>query len=187
MVDPLDIINYDRTDIELEEFLMFSIVVAGKTAATQSKALGRFFDYIPEAISPFYVIKTMLSENCLYHYVKQSRLGQYTKITKAFMELIEKNIDPRTCTLEELESVHGIGPKTARFFLLYTRPNQRYAVLDTHILKFIRDYLDLDVPRSTPSGKKYMELEDKFLEYVDTTGRSIPEVDLEIWTMYSKG
>ena len=37
MVNPYDITNYNRTQNELQEFLLFTIVVAGKTAYIQAQ------------------------------------------------------------------------------------------------------------------------------------------------------
>ena len=42
MIDPSDVTKYDRTEEELEEWLLFCIVAAGKTAKTQARLLENF-------------------------------------------------------------------------------------------------------------------------------------------------
>lgn len=183
-INVFDIIDYERNQNELERYILFAICVAGKTAIVQEKAL-RDFLMLSEEYSPFEAIRGMIKQGTFEIYLKESKLGQYTKLSKAFRQLVNSNINLETCTVEDLEAIHGVGPKTARFFLTYTRPDQQYAVLDTHILRFMREKLYIDTPKSTPTGNKYKQLENKFLEYAKTTGKSIPVLDLEIWTAYS--
>lgn len=184
MVDAYDIIDYNRSDNHLEEYLLFSVVVAGKTATTQARALETFLLF-SHYESPFEAIRDMIARNKLEYYLRLSKLGQYTKLTKSFTQIATSDINLRTCNAADLESIHGIGPKTARFFLLYTRPDQQCAVLDTHILRFMREKLGIMTPKTTPSAKKYALLEQQFLDYVKTTGRKVADVDLEIWSAYS--
>jgi len=42
MINPTTITNYNRTQSELEEFLMFSIMVAGKSAKQTAQKLNQF-------------------------------------------------------------------------------------------------------------------------------------------------
>ncbi|NBP02621.1 MAG: hypothetical protein EBU90_21370 [Proteobacteria bacterium] len=100
------------------------------------------------------------------------------------LDLASRGLDLKTCSVSDLESVRGIGPKTARCFLMHSRRGARYAGLDTHALKYMREK-GIDVPKSTPTGKKYLELEAKFLELADRSGKSVAEFDLEIWRHYS--
>lgn len=90
----------------------------------------------------------------------------------------------KSCSVDDLENIYGIGPKTARCFLIHSRPNMRFAGLDTHILKYLRG-LGYEVPKTTPTGKKYKEIEQIFLNLVDKSGKSVAEFDLEIWRKYS--
>jgi len=191
LVDPANVTNYRMSQYELEEFALFSIVVAGKTASTQARLLQDFLNDIPALflgeISPFAKIRYMINGGILRDKLEKSKLGQYTKIYKAFREIVMLPIDLRTCTVEELEAIHGIGPKTARFFILHSRPNQKVAALDTHILRYMREELGIPTPKSTPSGKKYAELEQLFIKHAEDLGRDTAELDLEIWNRYSKG
>lgn len=115
--------------------------------------------------------------------MKSHGIGCYNAKAKTFLCLVRKDFNLKTCTLEDLESIPGIGPKTARCFLIHSRPNQQYAGLDTHVLKFLRDK-GHEVPKATPTGKKYVELEKIFLKYVAESGMSVADFDLLIWNDY---
>lgn len=91
----------------------------------------------------------------------------------------------RNYTVEDLEQIHGVGMKTSRFFVVHSRPDQRYTILDTHILKWLGKQ-GYNVPKSTPPRKRYLELEKTFLDECDKRNRNPAELDLEIWNEYSK-
>ena len=64
MIDPYNITNYNRTEAELQELLMFCILVAGKTAYIQAGKLEQFLDSIKsrlnlsDKIKPFDIIRS---------------------------------------------------------------------------------------------------------------------------------
>lgn len=187
MVDPKNITRYDRSTEELEEFLLFCLVVAGKTAAVQRLLLEDFLG--PEGVEkPFAYLRSLIEFSTLRQKLEQSRIGQYNKLEKAFRQLACSDLDLRTCSVEALERIHGIGFKSSRFFIVHSRPDQPYAILDTHILKFLRDVLGIvEVPASTPSSyRQYRELESRFVEHCRALGRSVADVDLEIWNQYAR-
>jgi thermostable 8-oxoguanine DNA glycosylase len=185
--DPQSPIVLDRTTDELEECLLFCIVVAGKTATTQQRLLKTFLSYPSKSSSPFTLIREMNTAGVLSQQLMLSKLGQYTRLTTCFRDLVNKSFDLRTCTVNDLESIHGIGPKTARFFLTCTRENVRFGVIDTHLLKFMRDYLhEQNIPATTPGNRKeYSRLENIYLDYADSIGANPAKLDLAIWKMYS--
>jgi hypothetical protein len=93
-------------------------------------------------------------------------------------------LDLNTCTVDQLDDVIGIGPKTARYFILHTRKDVRLACLDTHILKWMGS-LGLRTPNSTPSGNRYIELEKAYLGICKLTGYRPVDLDIAIWLKYS--
>jgi thermostable 8-oxoguanine DNA glycosylase len=111
-------------------------------------------------------------------------IGCYTIKAKAMFYAATSGLDLRTCTASDLESIYGVGPKTARCFLLHTRENARVAGLDTHMLKHLKS-LGHDVPKSTPIGKKYLTLEKTVLSLADEAGMTPAEYDLHVWTSYN--
>jgi thermostable 8-oxoguanine DNA glycosylase len=193
MIDPVNIVNYNYTDNELQELLVFCVCVAGKTAKTIAPKVHSYCGYHPTK-SPFQLIYDDWGNN--FQDMYKCKLGKYTTLTQAFAEMVavckwkggpkSADIDLRKCTIEELESITGIGPKTSRFFIMSSRPNVRYAALDTHVLGYLNRN-GISAPKSTPSSKKqYKELEQKFLELADKSGKSPAEFDLSIWNMYAR-
>ena len=192
MVDPWNVTNYNRTDEELEEFLLFCIAVAGKTAKQISSALENFIfcgkiEY-GSSFSPFQIIRQKYKDNTLLDAVKESKLGKHSLLTESFGILAFANLNLKTCSIQELEAIPGIGPKTSRFFLVHSRKDANYAILDTHILRYMREKLSISTPKNTPTKKKYQELERRFLDFVKQhpSKKSIAELDLKIWSLYAR-
>lgn len=185
MVDPTDVTNFNRSEAELEEYLLFCVAVAGKTAKIIAQKVDQFLALERGADSPFEKLRKMISSYSLGLNLQTVKMGKYSTLVPCFKALATSGIDLRTCSLQELEAFPGIGPKTSRFFVLHTRPNQRIAVLDTHVLQYL-GRLGHDVPKTTPNGKRYYELEKTFIELADAQGRSIAEMDLSIWNENSK-
>lgn len=184
MIDPSDVIKFDRTDAELQEWWLFSVLVAGKTAITQARLLDAFLidnGWVPGQ-QPFDVIRRMVANGTLEFRMREARLGQYTRLVRTFSDSLM--LDLATCSLEQLEAVHGVGPKTARMFLMHSRPGQRVAALDTHILKHLGEHGHA-VPKATPTGVKYRELELAFLALADAAGQTPADYDLAVWKSYA--
>jgi thermostable 8-oxoguanine DNA glycosylase len=96
-------------------------------------------------------------------------------------QLAEAGLNLQTCEPADLEKIHGIGPKTARFWILWTRPDARYAALDVHILRWMRER-GHKAPKQTPSAPKtYARLEKAFLAEADKRGLTPRELDFKIW------
>ena len=135
--------------------------------------------------TPFEYFRT-LGETGVHNALVASKVGQYGRLTKGIMQSLD--LDLATCTLDELLSIHGVGNKTSRFFLLHTREGCDYAVLDTHILAWLRNRGIPDVPKSTPTnGKEYRRLERAFryLSRLAYPFLSDAEIDLLVWSEQS--
>lgn len=189
MIDPTDVTKYDRTEAELEEWLLFCIVVAGKTAKTQAKLLDNFLtslrtNYGSEKTTPFQLIWNADNVGSLRSEIEKSRLGQYNRLEKSFRKTHDFLNKMKNITIDELETIPGVGPKTARFYLLHSRQHQNYAVLDTHILHYMRDN-GLTTLKTTPSGAVYKQTEQTFLNHAKAINKTLADLDLEIWTKYS--
>lgn len=190
MVNPTKITNFLLSHHETEEVLLFWVCAAGKNGTTAAKCLDSLLSTWQESASktnlnpsPFDIIRHISHVGDLATEMKKNGIGCYNAKAKTFLSLVLKCMDLKKCTVEDLESIPGIGPKTARCFLIHSRPNQQYAGLDTHILKFLRDK-GHEVPKSTPTGKKYRELETVFLKYVVESGMTVADFDLMIWNDY---
>jgi thermostable 8-oxoguanine DNA glycosylase len=53
--------------------------------------------------------------------------------------------------------------------------------LDTHILNYLGEQDGEKIPRSTPTGNQYANLEERFLFYADFYGVDPAAFDLAIW------
>jgi endonuclease III len=188
MVDYLNITNFNRTNEELEEFLIFSILVAGKRADVTAKKLEIFLSGAPDfgylGASPLDYLGHLVTTGQLITALTAYRLGQYNRLGLAFAEVLKFRGILKNISVRRLETVTGIGPKTARFFCLHSREDARHAVLDTHILHFMRD-LGYAAPPTTPTGNKYLYWEQVFLSLCATEDKSPQAYDLEIWKKYS--
>jgi len=188
-INPKKITDFNRTKADLELFAIFAVCVAGKKSQqTADKVNNHFRDtQTPtKQLTPFETIKSLVKIRVFGAYLQMAKVGQYKRIYKALRDLAESGIDLKTCTVEDLEAIHGIGPKTSRFIIMHSRPKQRLATLDTHILRWMRDQ-GIETPKATPQSKKlYKELEQKFLTLCDKCAILPSQLDLKIWKQYSK-
>jgi thermostable 8-oxoguanine DNA glycosylase len=189
-INPTDITHFDRDTNQLESFWLFCMFVAGKNSDHASRCLSRLIhaaklgqDIGEEGVFNYF---KSIGEVGIQNALVASRVGQYGRLTKGIMQSLD--LDLRTCGLDDLLNIHGVGNKTARFFLLHSRKGCEYAVLDTHILAWLRDNGVEDAPHSTPTNtKKYKELEKQFryLSRLRYPYLSDAKIDLLIWSVQS--
>jgi len=193
-VNPTDITDFNRDTNQLEAFWLFCMFVAGKNSDYASRCLSKLLysakwrscnkPEFSDNDGVFNYFKS-IGEVGVHNALVANKVGQYTRLTKGVMQSLDLNL--RTCTLEDLLKIHGVGNKTARFFLLHTRAGCEYAVLDTHILKWMRNRGE-DVPKSTPTNSKvYRELEKRFryLSRLAHPSLTDAQIDLLIWSEQS--
>ena len=184
----MDVINMPKVVPigEREWFVLFAICVAGKSAKQAEKKLNEYLDGWTGV--PFKAVRCDLEiDGVLLARLKLCRIGQYKRIDRAFREVSKLDVT-KDLTVEKLEAIPGIGPKTARFIVLYTDPDAQCVPLDTHILKYLaKHYQGAKVPKSTPAaGRKYRELELLFQESAKARGKSVRQLDTEVWQSYAK-
>lgn len=187
MIDPNTVTKFDRTDEELLEFWLFCLFVRGKNADVQAKKLSDFTDLCCQTPNAWISLTSGLIQkrDHVDGMLRSVRSGQYETLTSAIQETAERlkkdSAYLRTASVADLESIFGVGPKTARYFVMHTRPKAGVAALDTHILRYLGYRTDVKVPKTTPTGKKYKELEDTFLLMADFEGVDPAAMDLAIW------
>jgi hypothetical protein len=204
------------TDAELQEFLLFSIAVAGKHAASTAASLASWLadgeqgwqwlagmpgwpkraeDFTPFRKLRYYVYRYTIytskdsapryhvAEDVLGIDLKRHGFGCYNQRAKSFIQLVNECIDVRTVSYEQLIGIHGIGIKTANFFLAYSGLDEDRVILDTHILKWLCGNGWPDIPKVTPRGKKeYERIASYFREEASGLALTTLELDKEIWT-----
>lgn len=116
-------------------------------------------------LTPFQILKKLKDENKLEVNLKKTKIGKYTLILRAIDDILSLNLNLNDkIKISDLENITGLSLKTSRFFVIHSYPNEEYAALDTHVLKFLKLNLIKNVPQSTPSNKElYYLLEKKFL------------------------
>lgn len=199
MINPNSITNFNLDTPQLEETILWWILAAGKNGITAAKCLDKFlvdFSCVPALstsadqlgkatrLSPFETVRYVDKSFDLSLEMKSRGIGCYNNKSKSWRDLVNSNINLKTCSLEQLESIKGIGPKTARCFLMHSRRGQKLAGLDTHVLKFLK-LLGYKVPSSTPTGQSYVRLEKEFINLAESIGKTTHEVDLIIWNYFS--
>lgn len=188
-IDPMAVTKYDRSDAELERFWTFCVLVAGKNADWAALKVNDLYASAErQGMTPFAYLRE--NRHALHNLLVANRVGQYHRIEKALEASLE--LDLRTCTIAELEAIFGVGPKTARFFVLHTRRDAQCAVLDTHVLRWMARTLGPsfdrhEIPTSTPPSRVYLRLEQLCLALMRSTfpGMTLAEADLLIWCLES--
>jgi thermostable 8-oxoguanine DNA glycosylase len=186
MVDLTKVTNFKRTQAELEEFWLVAICVAGKNGPIQAQKVHDFLKG-HAGRTPFEKIRKLINKNELLKQLLVVKMGQYKRIERAFRKSVD--LDLKKSELEDLVQIPGVGNKTSRFFLLHSRADCEYVVLDTHILRFLRDKCGLkNIPKSTPTNlKKYIAIETVAREAIRAKfpQQSMAEADLKIWLTMS--
>ena len=77
MVDPSRVTDFARTQAQLEEFLLFCFVVAGKNADQQSVKLEAFL----EGRSPFAWIRRLEKTDSLVTELRRVKMGKYSLLS----------------------------------------------------------------------------------------------------------
>ncbi len=181
-VDSKNITNYNSSKGELQATILFWVLAAGKTAKSAELILSNLLE---KRDLPFEQLKKY-SQVKLTNKLKSVGCGCYNSKSRTIFELVHSGLDLSKCETEELEKIYGIGKKTSRGFILHSRKNARYAVLDTHILKFLKESGTPDVPKSTPASQfEYIRLEKAFLSLCRKKGVSPAKYDLTIWKSYA--
>ena len=174
-------------DWEKEGRLIYSLIVAGKSAIFTDNVMKKLCNLglRNNKNSPFETLKEWVENKVLEKNLRLAKTGNYRKLTRGLTELTQANLNLNTCSVDELEKIHGIGPKSSRFFIMWIRETEKYAALDVHVLRWLKNK-GHEVPKSTPNGKKYREIEEIFLKEAEKLNLSPRELDKIIWEEGSK-
>lgn len=190
MIQPNKITDFNRSDDELLEFFIFCVFVAGHSSENTAKSLEYWItNYVKcngKSLKDSLIKYSKNPYSSISMNLKQSGIGCYTRHSR-FIEQLGKSLEAksinfRTATVEKLQEFIGVGFKTSRFFILHSRPGiNNIAVLDRHILSFLREK-GVDAPKNTPSShKKYKELEKQFIRIANESDLTLSQFDLSLW------
>lgn len=196
MINPKKVTDYNRNEWQLQEFLLYCICVAGKKSEIESPKVRKFCmdGRMGFGLKPFKLIQKLMrissvEEDGLMQHLKKYKIAPYQQRYNSFKDvatLLNKNLNE--VTLDELMQIRGLGTKSSRFFLTHSREDFNEAVIDTHILSFLKDQGHEDIPNVTPQSEKvYERLATLFKSYANFEGMSVADYDLKIWTQYSYG
>ena len=205
MIDPTQITKFDRTQAELEWFLLFCISTAGKNATVTAKKINDGIDFthrvkrfqsmgiysIGFSDTSWMILgdkyyKYNQCSNWMVDFAQVVKLGKYELIRKSSEHIFKNEIHKRldTVTLEELLEIPGVGNKTARFFLMHSRPGFEGAVIDTHIHGWLEKVCQSELPKPTTDAK-YKSLERLWLSMTEVFFPGLPlhVADLATWIL----
>lgn len=186
MIDPTKITNFNRSTAELEEFWLFCLAVAGKTASQIALKIDDFLSRREGNETPFDYVRRLAIQGQLIDEMTRVKLGKYRLLDAGYRATVAK-AGPclRTSDVRELERIPGVRHKTSRFFVLHSRENADIAVIDTHVLKYLRDRGYPDIPTSVPQNDRYYEIEEMMKREVRLSGMTSADFDLAVWNHYS--
>lgn len=115
-----------------------------------------------------------------FHNTKAKRLLRAEKIWNKVEQVLLANESVYSKREQLVRLVDGFGLKESSHFLR----NIGYsgiAILDRHILRNLSNYGIIDGEYKISTPKKYLDVENKFLEFSKTIGIGLEELDLLFW------
>jgi hypothetical protein len=189
-MNPLAITDFYRDNEQLERFWIYGMLVAGKNSDWAAPKIEEMFRDKPADVTPLQWLKE--NDQDLENKLVAHRVGNYRDTMRGLRDSYD--LDLRTATVEQLEGVHKIGPKTARFFILHSREGVEDVLpLDTQWMKFLREHGATD-KHQTPSGRRrkdgssaYTDLERVAIALARRyyPGLALADIDLILWARYS--
>jgi len=186
MIQPTQITNFHRFYRELIGFFTFCICVQGKNSdivAAKINTLIKEPDFF-RCMEDYPLEENGLWELIMHDLLRKHKVRNYRRIMHVLKQVV--TVDLQTCTLEDLLNIKGVGPKSACFFFLHSRPNQDVVVIDTHLLKFYNEKHKLNESRPT-KWEDYLKLGKSIAATIKATfpNLSLAEADLHIWKQQS--
>lgn len=199
MIDPRNVTSYGLPPEGLEEQLLFWVLAAGKTALVAAGQLEAILDrarfvashMVAADAGPFDVLRAYrapASPRVIRKLLRNYGVGCHGLKSRCINALLDLRLDLARCSVEELDAVPGIGPKTARCFVLHTREGADVSGLDTHILAELADEKRRrkarwrKVPSATlTAAGTYAYWERIVRRLAAEAGLSMAEYDLAVW------
>lgn len=147
--------------------------------------------------SPFAFIHIMVKFKLVRKWLEHWKVGQYARFTRAIHDVHDTflwdsdkllpagNAQLSTIRLNDIMGkITGMGMKSARFFLVHSRWDQPYAILDVHVLKWLNQVYGTTHKKTPSHHKDYKLLEGLFLGECVKWRKGPAEMDTFIWQYY---
>lgn len=172
-----------------QEHLLLALFVAGKNASVQARKLEQFLRSVAaQPPDDWFALLGQMSAPDIRRLLEMAKVGQYTRLTAALSAL--RQLPPfDQITRDQLCETPGVSMKSASFTLMYTRPDYRAACWDTHLLKWAKALPEVfpgKIPAATPAPSRYLEMEERYLQYCDRRALNPTQLDFEVWSAYRK-
>lgn len=164
-------------------FLLWCTVTPGKKSETITPAFNSIFT----SVKPSDLLNR--DGRSITAALRNASIGQYKRLSACWRTISQYKPYGQFYKVDrdELTKIPGIGPKTASFFVLHSRPHSDIAVLDVHILRYLkRKFPKYPVPEQTPQDlDEYKRLEAMFLGLSCQANKMASEFDTELWQKHS--
>lgn len=183
----IDYNNITKEKRSLEELLLFLLwctVTPGKKSQTITPAFNSIFT----SIKPSDLLNK--DGRTITAALRNARIGQYKRLSACWRTISQYKPYGQFYNVhrdELMQNIPGIGPKTASFFVLHSRPYEDIAVLDIHILRYLQQqFPKYPIPEQTPQDlDEYKRLEAMFIGLAAQQDKSVSSLDTEIWQKFS--
>ncbi len=172
-----------KTDDErLFEELSFCILTANGTAETGMNCINKIRDILMKATSR--KIQKRLIGSCRFHnraeYIVHNREFLKKKYNFKLKQLIEKFNNKQELRDFLVVNIKGFGYKESSHFLRNIG-FKGYAILDMHIISSMKEFSIISNIPKTITPRKYLELEQSYLNWAKEIGIDSDELDLLLW------
>lgn len=118
-------------------------------------------------------------------YIIESASRLYSEGCETLGETLSSHEDGEAARAVLAETLVGIGYKQASLFLRNVSHSRDLAILDTHVMRFMKLMKLVDNGRTLNLGKgtSYICVENALRDYAESIGKSLSALDLAIWVV----
>jgi hypothetical protein len=167
---------FSRTLAELQRLILYTPrtrLTQDSQAETMTNNLVSLVGDLYPADTPFESLRFARDAGTLELILSQtsgSLTKTYPSTVNDLLALTEDDL--RNMPLDDLiDSVKGLGPKTGRYFVSYSRPAQEMAVIDCHDLRLmLEEGLIGEHEQDVSSKKRYRTIEERYVQWARRLG-----------------
>ncbi len=174
-----------NNDERLFEELVFCILTANGSAKSGMKAVDSVRDVLMTGTKE-QIQEALKKSGVRFHnraeYIVENREKLKQKYNFDFKKIIEAHKNPKGLREFFVNEVKGFGYKEASHFLRNIGVFG-LAILDKHILKTLNEFSVIEEMPKTLSRNKYLEIEQKYMNFSKKLNINPYELDLLFWSM----